>query len=79
MTDNEKTFLDKLTDVTNRSKRQTNFLLELLDNDVFKLMELEEKLKNNQLHYCPGTREECEKVFSMGKGSEWYKLNFCTE
>jgi len=69
-------FLNRFTDVTNRSKHQTLFLLDLLDNDFLKLMELEEKLKNNFLFYCPSTRKECEKVLSMGNGSQWFKLDF---
>jgi len=70
----EKDKLDKLTDVTNRGKGQTLFLLKLLDGDILKLLELEEKLKNNFLHYCPADKEECEKVLSMGNGKDWYKL-----
>jgi len=73
----EKTkFLNRLTDVTNRSNGQTLFLLELLDNDVFKLMDLEEKLKNNHLRYCPENKEECETVLNMDNGSYWFKLCF---
>ena len=72
-------FLDRLTLATNRSKGQTLFLLKLLDNDVFKLMELEEKLKNNHLNYCPGDRESCDEVLKMDNGSEWLKLIFKIE
>lgn len=72
-------FLNRLTTATNRSKGQTLFLLKLLDNDVFKLMELEEKLKNNFVHYCPGDRESCDEVLAMDNGSEWFKLTFKTE
>jgi len=72
----KKEFLNRLTNVTNRSTHQTLFLLELLDNNLFKLMELEEKIKNNFLFYCPSTKEECEKVLSMGNGSQWFKLDF---
>lgn len=69
-------FLNSLTSATNRSKGQTLFLLELLDGDVFKLMELEEKLQNNHIHYCPGDKEECERVLSLGNGNGWFELEF---
>lgn len=73
------TFLERLTVATNRSRGQTVFLLELLDNDVFKLMELEEKIKNNHIHYCPGDRETCDKILAMDNGSEWFTLTFKSE
>ena len=63
--------LNKLSDVTNRSLMQTNFLFELLDKDLKKLVMLEFKLKNNFLSYCPDDKKECEKVLSMGDGSGW--------
>jgi len=74
----KKEFLDRLTTATNRSKRQAQFLLELLDNDVFKLMELEEKIKNNFIRYCPGDKETCDKILAMDN-SEWFKLTFKKE
>jgi hypothetical protein len=57
--------LDLLTTLTNRSKQQTLFLFDLLDGDFDKLVLLEEKIKKNFLSYCPGDKEECEKVLSM--------------
>lgn len=71
-------FIDRLILITNRSKHQTLLLLRLLNNDLFKLMELEEKIKNNFIFYCPNTTENCNEILSMGNGSEWYKLNFNT-
>jgi hypothetical protein len=64
-------FLNKLSDCTNRSYGQTLFLFNLLDRDRKKLVLLEQKIKNNHLHYCPGTKEDCEEVLSMGDGSGW--------
>jgi hypothetical protein len=75
----KKEFLDRLIAVTYRSKAQTLELLELLDNDVFKLMELEEKLRNNFVGYCPGDKETCDYVLSMGNGYGWFKLTFTKE
>lgn len=72
-------FLNRLTIATNRSKGQTLFLLGLLDDDLFKLMELEEKIKNNFVGYCPESREECDKILAMDNGSKWFKLNFKIE
>jgi len=65
------TKLDKLSNVTNRSYNQTSFLFELLDKDFDKLVSLEQKIKNNFVMYCPGDKEECEKVLAMGDGSGW--------
>jgi len=71
--------LNRFILATNRSKNQTKFLLHLLDNDIFKLMELEEKLKNKNIGYCPGDKETCDKILSMNNDSEWFKLIFKTE
>jgi len=72
-------FVEKLINVTNRSKWQTLFLLELLNDDLFKLLELEEKIKNNFIGYCPSDKEECNKILSMSNGSNWYNLTFKQE
>lgn len=60
-----KQMVEVLTNRTNRSKGQTMFLLELLNGDYNKLLELEERLKNNFLYYCPADMEEVEKVLAM--------------
>ena len=67
--------LDKFTDVTNRSKGQTNFLFDLCDGDFQKLVKLEEKIKNNFLSYCPEDKEEVEKILTMDDESGWYNLD----
>ena len=63
--------LDKLSTVTNRSLNQTQFLFELCDNDLNKLVRLEQKVKNNLLSYCPDDKEEVEKVLALGDKSGW--------
>ena len=67
--------LDRFTDVTNRSKAQTNFLFDLCDGDFQKLVRLEEKIKNNFLGYCPGDKEEVEKILAMDDESGWFNLD----
>ena len=67
--------LDKFTDVTNRSKGQTNFLFDLCDGDFQKLVRLEEKIRNNFLSYCPDDKEEVEKILAMDDESDWFNLN----
>ena len=67
--------LDKFTNVTNRSKGQTNFLYDLCDGDFQKLVRLEEKIRNNFLSYCPDDKEEVEKILAMDDESDWFNLN----
>lgn len=67
--------LDHFTDVTNRSKGQTNFLYDLCDGDFQKLVRLEEKIRNNFLSYCPDDKEEVEKILAMDNESDWFNLN----
>jgi hypothetical protein len=67
--------LDRFTDVTNRSKGQTNFLYDLCDGDFQKLVSLEEKIRNNFLSYCPDDKEEVEKILAMDNESNWFNLD----
>lgn len=57
--------LEKLTNKTNRSKGQTQFLYNLVDGDFCRLIELEEKLTNNYIGWCPGDKESVEEVLDM--------------
>ena len=43
---------------SNRSKNQTNFLFELLNEDFDLLVKLERKIKEKMIFYCPSTLEE---------------------
>lgn len=61
-----------LTEQTNRSKGQTNFLYDLVDGDFEKLKELETNIKNCFVSYCPGDKEEVEKVLKMKPKSRWF-------
>lgn len=71
----DKERLDWLTDRTNRSLAQTQFLFQLVDGDFDKLKVLEEHLKNCFVAYCPGDTEEVNKVMNMERKSDWFKLN----
>jgi len=57
--------LNWLTELTNRSKGQTQFLFNLLEGDFEKLKQLEMKLKNCLCNYCPSDLEEVEKVMCL--------------
>lgn len=64
--------LNRLTDLTNRSKGQTQFLFELCDFDFEKLLELERKLHNNFVFWVPGDKESRDIVLKMDYGSGWW-------
>lgn len=70
----DKNLMEELTNKTNRSRNQTQFLFELCDFNFEKLVELERKIKNNFVSYCPGDKEEVERVLSLGEGKGWFKL-----
>lgn len=48
----------ELMKFSNRSKNQTNFLFELLNEDFDLLVKLERKIKEKMIFYCPSTLEE---------------------
>lgn len=58
--------MKELTNNTNRSKNQTQFLFELCDFNFEKLVELERKIKNNFIFYCPGDKDELNHILSLG-------------
>jgi hypothetical protein len=69
------TLINLLTDITGRHPRQTEFLLELLDDNFEDLLILEEKIKNNFIYYCPGNKEEIKKILLMGDKSKQFNLD----
>lgn len=71
--------LNEFTNITNRSINQTKFLLELLDGDFMKLIELEEKIKNNFISYCPGDKESVQRILDMDYGKYWWRIKFVRE
>jgi hypothetical protein len=64
--------LEEISSITNRSLAQTTSLFGLVDEDFSKLTELEDKIKNNHLSYCPSTKEEVEEILLMSRGSGWW-------
>lgn len=61
----DKERLNWLTDRTNRSNGQTQFLFQLVDGDFEKLKQLEMQLKNCFCFYCPADKDEVEKVMNL--------------
>ena len=72
----DKDFVDRFTNATNRSISQTEFLFNLVDGDLLKLIELEEKIKNNFIFYCPGDKREVNKILKMGYENYRFKFQF---
>ena len=56
--------LEWFTDVTNRSKGQTEMLYDLVDGDWGKLKELELKIRIGHIQHCPSTKEEANKILN---------------
>lgn len=50
--------LVELRGFSNRSKNQTKFLFDLLNEDYSLLYKLEQKIKEQHVFYCPSTLEE---------------------
>lgn len=71
----DKETLEWLTDQTNRARHQTQFLFNLVDGDLGKLMKLEEQLKNCFVGYCPGDKESVDEVLNMKPSREWFKFD----
>jgi len=70
----DKERLNWLTDRTNRSNGQTQFLFQLVDGDFEKLKQLEMKIKNCFYSACPADKETADEVMNMQQKSEWFSL-----
>lgn len=57
--------LNWLTNRTNRSNGQTQFLYDLVDGDFEKLKQLEMQLANCLVNYCPADMETVDMVMTM--------------
>jgi hypothetical protein len=87
----DKERLEWITHQTRRGNNQTQFLYQLVDGDFEKLKQLELKLQNNFIHYCPSTREQVEEIlnkpnshillnpitgeFTREKENNWFSFN----
>lgn len=56
--------LVELMKFSNRSKNQTNFLFELLNENFNLLVKLERKIKEKMVFYCPSTLEEVNQILN---------------
>ncbi len=63
--DVNKSLLDKLTTKVNRSKAQEEMLFSLCDERLDILFDLEEKIKNNHISYCPSNKSEIVKILNL--------------
>lgn len=54
----------ELMKFSNRSKNQTNFLFELLNEDFNLLVKLERKIKEKLVFYCPSTLDEVNQILN---------------
>lgn len=67
--------LNWLTDRTNRSNGQTQFLFQLVDGDFEKLKQLETHMKNCLYSGCPGDKEQVERVMKMNPKLACFNLD----
>lgn len=63
--DVNKKLLDRLTKKVNRSNSQEEMLFSLCDERLDILFDLEEKIKNNHLSYCPSTKSEIVAILNL--------------
>jgi hypothetical protein len=70
----DKERLGWLTNKTNRSNGQTQFLFQLVEGDFEKLKKLEVQLKNCFCYYCPGDKQEVENVLNREVKSKYFSL-----
>lgn len=72
--------LDKLVEKSNRSKPQTKLLFELCNENFEELVLLEKQILVHLVHYCPGDREEVDKLLLLKtEDNEWYKTKYGKE
>ena len=75
----EKRLISKISTVFNRSIQQTNFLFELLGNNYQRLIDLELKIKNNFINYCPGDLEDVEVIMNQETRTDWFNISLFPE
>ena len=66
--------LEWLTQLTNRSFEQTQFLFDLCEGDFLHLCKLEEKIKNLHFTQCPNTKADIQNILSTKNTKNWFNL-----
>ncbi len=59
-----KYFLNYITDRTNRSNRQTQYLFNLVGGSIQTLVELEKAIKKHHITHCPDSLEYINEILS---------------
>lgn len=57
--------IEALAYLFNRSDNQILFLLSLIDYNLDILIELETKIKENFIHYCPASKESIDEILKF--------------
>lgn len=57
--------IQQLSWIANRATSQTKELYQLCNCNFDTLMELEAKIKSNRLFYCPGSKQEIDKILQL--------------
>ena len=65
LSDTPDNLVDLLSTIFNRSIGQTKELVILCDNDYDKLYNLELNIKRQSIFYCPGDRQEINKILNL--------------
>lgn len=66
--------LEWITNLTNRSKAQTQYLFELVEYDFEKLKQLEMKIHNCFIFYCPADSNEIQFILNLADKTNTLKL-----
>lgn len=64
-----------IADIVNRSYNQSDFLLNLCDNDLIKYMQLEAKLKSHFNFFVPADKETVEYILNTEHKISDFKFN----
>ena len=65
--DENKKIIDLISEITGRHPRQTEQIMNMLDDNFEKYLLLEEKISNNFIFYSPGDIETIEEILNIKK------------
>jgi hypothetical protein len=71
----DKDTLELLALKYNRSKTQVLFLFQLVDGNFELLDQLELKIKNCFIFYCPENKDQVTEILSLTPTKVWYQFN----